>query len=144
MHFTSLCIASVLTNYKIIFPGLFLSNPDICKTQLIEICEFVNENMYITIENGVLVQPLPEISRVPGVILPPTTFSDCLMVLQFLHSFGKMLRLDIDPHMLNPRDLQEGLLNMGENAGRLQDMLVRMLSVAVNDPGMPAGHKVSG
>lgn len=65
------------------------------------------------------------------------------MVLQFLHSFGKMLRLDIDAHMLNPRDLQEGLLNIGENAGRLQDMLVRMLSVAVNDPGMPAGHKVS-
>lgn len=89
-------------------------------------------------------QPLPEISRVPGVILPPATFADCLMVLQFLHSFGKMLRLDIDVHMLNPRDLQEGLLNIGQNAGRLQDMLVRMLSVAVNDPGMPAGHKVSG
>lgn len=78
------------------------------------------------------------------MILPPATVSDCLMVLQFLHSFGKTLRLDIDAHMLNPRDLQEGLLNIGENAGRLQDTLVRMLSVAVNDPGMPAGHKVSG
>lgn len=100
--------------------------------------------MYKTIENDVPLQPLPEISRIPGVILPPATFSDCLMVLQFLHSFGKMLRLDIDVHMLNPRDLQEGLLNMGDNAGRLQDMLVRMLSVAVNDPGMPAGHKVRG
>lgn len=107
-------------------------------------CELLNEYMYKTIENGVSVQPLPELSRVPGVILPPATFSDCLMVLQFLHSFGKMLRLDIDAHMFNPRDLQEGLLDVGENAGRLQDMLVRLLSVAVNDPGMPAGHKVSG
>lgn len=87
-------------------------------------------------------QPLPEISRIPGVILPPATFSDCLMVLQFLHSFGKTLHLEIDARLLNPKDLQEGLLNIGENAGRLQDMLVSMLAVAVNDPGMPAGHKV--
>lgn len=64
------------------------------------------------------------------------------MVLQFLHSFCKVLRLDIDPRMLNLRDLQEGLLNISDNMGRVQDLLVSMLSVAVNDPGMPAGHKV--
>lgn len=64
------------------------------------------------------------------------------MVLQFLHSFCKVLRLDIDPRMLNLGDLQEGLLNISDNMGRVQDLLVSMLSVAVSDPGMPAGHKV--
>lgn len=64
------------------------------------------------------------------------------MVLQFLHSFGKVLRLDVDPHMLKLSDLQEGLLNIGDNMGKVQDLLVSLLSVAVSDPGIPAGHKV--
>lgn len=64
------------------------------------------------------------------------------MVLQFLHSFCKVLRLDFEPRMLSLGDLQEGLLNISDNMGRVQDLLVSMLSVAVNDPGMPAGHKV--
>lgn len=87
-------------------------------------------------------QPLPELSRIPGLILPASTFSDCLMVMQFLHSFGKVLRLNIKPHLLNLSDLQEGLLNIGDNMGRVQDLLVSMLSAAVCDPGIPAGHKV--
>lgn len=64
------------------------------------------------------------------------------MVLEFLHSFGKVLRLDINPHMLNLNDLQEGLLNIGDGMGKVQDLLVSMLSAAVCDPGIPAGHKV--
>ncbi len=64
------------------------------------------------------------------------------MVLQFLHSFGKVLRLDINPNMLSLSDLQEGLLNIGDNMGKVQDLLVNMLSAAVCDPGVPAGHKV--
>lgn len=64
------------------------------------------------------------------------------MVLQFLRSFGKVLRLDINPSMLNLSDLQEGLLNIGDNMGKLQDLLVSLLSSAVCDPGLPAGHKV--
>ncbi|XP_070831693.1 bromodomain adjacent to zinc finger domain protein 2B isoform X2 [Chaetodon trifascialis] len=86
-------------------------------------------------------KPLPELSRIPGLVLPGSTFSDCLMVLQFLHSFGKVLRLDINPHMLNLSDLQEGLLNIGDSMGKVQDLLVSMLSAAVCDPGIPAGHK---
>ncbi|XP_036965556.1 bromodomain adjacent to zinc finger domain protein 2B isoform X8 [Acanthopagrus latus] len=86
-------------------------------------------------------KPLPELSRIPGLVLPGSTFSDCLMVLQFLRSFGKVLRLDINPSMLNLSDLQEGLLNIGDNMGKLQDLLVSLLSSAVCDPGLPAGHK---
>ncbi|XP_032385707.1 bromodomain adjacent to zinc finger domain protein 2B isoform X2 [Etheostoma spectabile] len=86
-------------------------------------------------------KPLPEWSRIPGLVLPGSTFSDCLMVLQFLHSFGKVLRLDINPNMVNLSDLQEGLLNTGDSLGKVQDLLVSMLSAAVCDPGIPAGHK---
>ncbi|KAM9347625.1 bromodomain adjacent to zinc finger domain protein 2B [Symphorus nematophorus] len=86
-------------------------------------------------------KPLPELSQISGLILPGSTFSDCLMVLQFLHSFGKVLRLDMDPHMLNLSDLQEGLLNIGDNMGKVQALLVSLLSAAVCDPGIPAGHK---
>ncbi|KAF1382497.1 hypothetical protein PFLUV_G00144400 [Perca fluviatilis] len=86
-------------------------------------------------------KPLPEWSRIPGLVLSGSTFSDCLMVLQFLRSFGKVLRLDINPNMLNLSDLQEGLLNTGDSLGKVQDLLVSMLSAAVCDPGIPAGHK---
>ncbi|KAK5861207.1 hypothetical protein PBY51_022621 [Eleginops maclovinus] len=86
-------------------------------------------------------EPLPELSRIPGLVLPGSTFSDCLIVLQFLRSFGKVLRLDINPNMLSLNDLQKGLLNTGDSMGKVQDLLVSMLSTAVCDPGIPAGHK---
>nr|XP_046259422.1 bromodomain adjacent to zinc finger domain protein 2B-like isoform X2 [Scatophagus argus] len=86
-------------------------------------------------------KPLPELSRIPGLVLPASTFSDCLMVLQFLRSFGKVLRLDVNPDMLSLSGLQEGLLNIGDNMGKVQDLLVSLLSAAVCDPGIPTGHK---
>ncbi|XP_044221779.1 bromodomain adjacent to zinc finger domain protein 2B isoform X1 [Thunnus albacares] len=86
-------------------------------------------------------KPLPELSCIPGLVLPGSTFSDCLMVLQFLRSFGKVLGLDINSNLLNLSDLQEGLLNIGDSTGKVQDLLVSLLSAAVCDPGIPAGHK---
>ncbi|XP_053184463.1 bromodomain adjacent to zinc finger domain protein 2B-like [Scomber japonicus] len=86
-------------------------------------------------------KPLPELSCIPGLFLPGSTFSDCLMVLQFLRSFGKVLGLDINSNVLNLSDLQKGLLNIGDSAGKVQDLLVSMVSAAVCDPGIPAGHK---
>ncbi|XP_074550608.1 bromodomain adjacent to zinc finger domain protein 2B-like isoform X2 [Halichoeres trimaculatus] len=86
-------------------------------------------------------KPLPELSRIPGLVLPGGTLSNCLMVLQFLHSFGKVLRLDINLNTLSLSVLQEGLLNIGDSMGKVQDLLVSMLSAAVCDPGIPAGHK---
>ncbi|XP_056289566.1 bromodomain adjacent to zinc finger domain protein 2B isoform X2 [Pseudoliparis swirei] len=86
-------------------------------------------------------KPLPELSRIPGLVLSDSTFSECLMVLQFLRSFGKVLKLDMNPNMLNLSDLQEGLLNTGDSMGKVQDLLVNMLSAVVCDPGIPAGPK---
>uniref|UniRef100_A0A672IA54 DDT domain-containing protein n=1 Tax=Salarias fasciatus TaxID=181472 RepID=A0A672IA54_SALFA len=87
-------------------------------------------------------KPLPELSRIPGLVLSGRTFSDCLMVLQFLHSFGKVLGLGFESSdVLTASDLQEGLLNAGPGMSLVQDLLVNMLSAALRDPGMPAGHK---
>lgn len=79
----------------------------------------------------------------PGLILPGKTISDCLMVLQFLHNFGEVLRFGLNSDMLTISNFQEGLLNIGNSEHMVQDVLVRMLSAAVRDPGIPAGHKVS-
>lgn len=87
-------------------------------------------------------QPLPELSRIPGLFLPGSSFSDCLMVMQFLRSFGKVLGFDVDAHIPNLSVLQEGLLNLGDSMGQVQDLLVRMLSAVVCDPGLPPGHRV--
>ncbi|XP_067083926.1 bromodomain adjacent to zinc finger domain protein 2B isoform X2 [Osmerus mordax] len=86
-------------------------------------------------------KPLPELSRVSGLVLPGSTFSDCLMVIQFLRSFGKVLGLDVSAQVPPLSVLQEGLLNIGPAAARVQDLLVRMLSSAVCDPGLPPGHR---
>ncbi|XP_064820633.1 bromodomain adjacent to zinc finger domain protein 2B-like isoform X9 [Oncorhynchus masou masou] len=84
---------------------------------------------------------LPELSRIPGLVLPGSSFSDCLMVMQFLRSFGKVLGFDVDAHIPNLSVLQEGLLNLGDSMGQVQDLLVRMLSAVVCDPGLPPGHR---
>ncbi|XP_047198533.1 bromodomain adjacent to zinc finger domain protein 2B isoform X3 [Hippoglossus stenolepis] len=84
---------------------------------------------------------LPELSPIPGLVLPGSTFSDCLMVLQFVHSFGKVLGLDMNLNNLNLSVLQEGLLNTRGSMGKVQDLLVSMVSSAVRDPGIPAGHR---
>ncbi len=63
------------------------------------------------------------------------------MVVQFLRSFGKVLGLD--PSELPTLGImQEGLLNLGNSMGQVQDLLVRLLSSAVSDPGLPQGHRV--
>ncbi|KAM9484219.1 bromodomain adjacent to zinc finger domain protein 2B-like isoform 26-T27 [Salvelinus alpinus] len=84
---------------------------------------------------------LPELSRIPGLFLPGSSFSDCLMVMQFLRSFGKVLGFDVNAHVPNLSVLQEGLLNLGDSMGQVQDLLVRMLSAVVCDPGLPPGHR---
>ncbi|XP_053278058.1 bromodomain adjacent to zinc finger domain protein 2B [Pleuronectes platessa] len=82
---------------------------------------------------------LPVLSQIPGLVLQGSTLSDCLKVLKFLHSFGKVLGL----HNLNNLDLsvlQNGLLYTGGSMGKVQDLLVRLISSAIQDPGLPAGH----
>lgn len=87
-------------------------------------------------------QPLPELPRIPGLVLSGSTFSDCLMVVQFLRNFGKVLGFDVNIDVPNLSVLQEGLLNIGDSMGEVQDLLVRLLSAAVCDPGLITGYKV--
>ncbi|XP_062853759.1 bromodomain adjacent to zinc finger domain protein 2B isoform X4 [Trichomycterus rosablanca] len=94
-----------------------------------------NEDMCLTDH-----KPLPEFSRIPGLVLPGQVFSDCLMVVQFLRSFGKVLGMD-QTEIPTLGLLQEGLLNLGNSMGQVQDLLVRLLSSAVCDPGLPQGHR---
>uniref|UniRef100_A0AAY5K523 Bromodomain adjacent to zinc finger domain 2B n=1 Tax=Esox lucius TaxID=8010 RepID=A0AAY5K523_ESOLU len=86
-------------------------------------------------------KPLPELSRIPGLVLPGSCFSDCLVVMQFLRSFGKVLGFDVSAHVPNLGVLQEGLLNLGDSMRRVQDLLVQMLSAVICDPGLPPGHR---
>ncbi|XP_043097463.1 bromodomain adjacent to zinc finger domain protein 2B isoform X20 [Puntigrus tetrazona] len=94
-----------------------------------------NEDMCLTDH-----KPLPEIRRIHGLVLPGSVFADCLMVVQFLRSFGKVLGLD-PSEVPTLGILQEGLLNLGNSMGQVQDLLVRLLSSAVSDPGLPQGHR---
>lgn len=86
-------------------------------------------------------KPLPEFSRIPGLILPGRAVSDCLMLMQFLRGFGKVLGLDLNSDVPTLGMLQEGLLNVGDSMGQVQDLLVKLLSLAVCDPGLPPGQK---
>ncbi|XP_057558335.1 bromodomain adjacent to zinc finger domain protein 2A isoform X4 [Hippopotamus amphibius kiboko] len=96
-------------------------------------------------------QPLPDFSRIPGLILPSEAFSDCLTIVEFLHSFGKVLGFDPAKDVPSLGVLQEGLLCQGDGLGEVQDLLVRLLKAALYDPGLPSycqslkilGEKVS-
>ncbi|XP_051688764.1 bromodomain adjacent to zinc finger domain protein 2A isoform X2 [Oryctolagus cuniculus] len=96
-------------------------------------------------------QPLPDFSRIPGLTLPSRAFSDCLTIVEFLHSFGKVLGFDPTKDVPSLGVLQEGLLCQGDSLGEVQDLLVRLLKAALCDPGLPAycqslkilGEKVS-
>uniref|UniRef100_A0A8C0R767 Bromodomain adjacent to zinc finger domain protein 2A n=1 Tax=Canis lupus dingo TaxID=286419 RepID=A0A8C0R767_CANLU len=96
-------------------------------------------------------QPLPDFSRIPGLVLPSGAFSDCLTIVEFLHSFGKVLGFDPAKDVPSLGVLQEGLLCQGDSLGEVQDLLVRLLKAALYDPGLPSycqslkilGEKVS-
>lgn len=87
-------------------------------------------------------QPFPELPRIPGLVLDGSTFSDCLMVVQFLRNFGKVLGFDVTVDVPSLSVLQEGLLNIGDSMGEVQDLLVKLVSAAVCDPGLGTGYKV--
>ncbi|NXV74640.1 BAZ2B protein, partial [Atlantisia rogersi] len=86
-------------------------------------------------------KPLPELTRIPGLVLDGSTFSDCLMVVQFLRNFGKVLGFDVNVDVPSLSVLQEGLLNIGDSMGEVQDLLVKLVSAAVCDPGLVTGYK---
>uniref|UniRef100_A0A2K6FET4 Bromodomain adjacent to zinc finger domain protein 2A n=1 Tax=Propithecus coquereli TaxID=379532 RepID=A0A2K6FET4_PROCO len=83
-------------------------------------------------------QPLPDFSRIPGLMLPSGAFSDCLTIVEFLHSFGKVLGFDPAKDVPSLGVLQDGLLCQGDSLGEVQDLLVRLLKAALYDPGLPS------
>uniref|UniRef100_A0A674BL57 Bromodomain adjacent to zinc finger domain, 2A n=1 Tax=Salmo trutta TaxID=8032 RepID=A0A674BL57_SALTR len=82
-------------------------------------------------------QPLPELSRIPGVVLSGVAFSHCLAVVEFLHSYGKVLGLHIPRDVPSLSTLQESLLGLGDSQGEVQDLLIRLVEAALHDPGLP-------
>nr|XP_004650048.1 bromodomain adjacent to zinc finger domain protein 2A isoform X1 [Jaculus jaculus]XP_045008530.1 bromodomain adjacent to zinc finger domain protein 2A isoform X1 [Jaculus jaculus]XP_045008532.1 bromodomain adjacent to zinc finger domain protein 2A isoform X1 [Jaculus jaculus]XP_045008533.1 bromodomain adjacent to zinc finger domain protein 2A isoform X1 [Jaculus jaculus] len=96
-------------------------------------------------------QPLPDFKPIPGLALPSQAFSDCLTIVEFLHSFGKVLGFDPTKDVPSLGVLQEGLLCQGDSSGIVQDLLVQLLKAALHDPGLPSycqslkilGEKVS-
>ncbi|XP_077640982.1 bromodomain adjacent to zinc finger domain protein 2B isoform X11 [Lonchura striata] len=86
-------------------------------------------------------KPFPDLPRIPGLVLDGSTFSDCLMVVQFLRNFGKVLGFDVTIDVPSLSVLQEGLLNIGDSMGEVQDLLVKLVTAAVCDPGLGTGYK---
>ncbi|XP_045063137.1 bromodomain adjacent to zinc finger domain protein 2A-like isoform X2 [Coregonus clupeaformis] len=82
-------------------------------------------------------QPLPELSRIPGVVLSGMAFSHCLAVVEFLHSYGKVLGLHIPRDVPSLSTLQEGLLGLGDSQSEVQDLLIKLVEAALHDPGLP-------
>lgn len=65
-------------------------------------------------------QPLPELPRIQDLFSLEVHFQICLMVVQFLRNFGKVLGFDVNIDVPNLSVLQEGLLNIGD-MGEVQD-----------------------
>ncbi|XP_016407008.1 bromodomain adjacent to zinc finger domain protein 2A-like, partial [Sinocyclocheilus rhinocerous] len=56
--------------------------------------------------------PLPQLSRIPGLVLSGLAFSNCLRLVEFLHGYGKILGLQVPKDIPSLSALQEGLLGM--------------------------------
>ncbi|XP_073325774.1 bromodomain adjacent to zinc finger domain protein 2A isoform X2 [Pagrus major] len=86
-------------------------------------------------------KPLPELSRIPGVVLSGTAFAHCLAVVEFLHGYGKVIGLNIPKDIPSLATLQEGLLGLGDGQGEVQDLLIKLVEVALHDPGLSSYYQ---
>ncbi|KAF3860707.1 hypothetical protein F7725_000962 [Dissostichus mawsoni] len=80
-------------------------------------------------------QPLPELSRIPGLVLSGKAFAHCLAVVEFLHGYGKLMDI---PSLAT---LQEGLLGLGDSHGEFQDLVIKLMEAALHDPGLPSFYQ---
>lgn len=64
-------------------------------------------------------------------------------MVEFLQSYGKVLGFEPAKDVPSLCALQEGLLGVGDSAGEVQDLLVRLLRAALYDPGLPPYCQVS-
>ncbi|XP_076596544.1 bromodomain adjacent to zinc finger domain protein 2A isoform X2 [Chaetodon auriga] len=84
---------------------------------------------------------LPELSRIPGVVLSGTAFAHCLAVVEFLHGYGKVIGLNVPKDIPSLATLQEGLLGLGDSQGEVQDLLIKLVEAALHDPGLPSYYQ---
>uniref|UniRef100_A0A8C2CQ27 Bromodomain adjacent to zinc finger domain, 2A n=1 Tax=Cyprinus carpio TaxID=7962 RepID=A0A8C2CQ27_CYPCA len=85
--------------------------------------------------------PLPQLSRIPGLVLSGLAFSNCLRVVEFLHGYGKILGLQVPKDIPSLSTLQEGLLGMEKSQGELLDLLIKLVEAALHDPGLPSYYQ---
>ncbi|KAI4896516.1 hypothetical protein NFI96_029530 [Prochilodus magdalenae] len=85
--------------------------------------------------------PLPELTRIPGLVLSGVAFSHCITVVEFLHSYGKVLGLQVSKDIPSLATLQEGLLGVDKSQTELLDLLVKLVEVALIDPGLPSYYQ---
>ncbi|XP_058266096.1 bromodomain adjacent to zinc finger domain protein 2A isoform X1 [Hemibagrus wyckioides] len=85
--------------------------------------------------------PLPELSRIPGLVLSGFIFSRCIVVVEFLHSYGKVLGLQVPKDIPSLATLQEGLLGLGNSQSELLDLLVNLVNAVLHDPGLPSYYQ---
>nr|KAG5701531.1 hypothetical protein BaRGS_024781 [Batillaria attramentaria] len=82
-------------------------------------------------------QPLPEFPRCPEAKLPGPAFSDCLMIVEFVHNFSDALGLDSDS-LPTLEVLQNGLLNANEeDVEEMVTLYLHLLRFALDDLGVP-------
>nr|XP_046252327.1 bromodomain adjacent to zinc finger domain protein 2A [Scatophagus argus] len=86
-------------------------------------------------------KPLPELSRIPGVVLSGTAFAHCLAVVEFLHGYGRVIGLNVPKDIPSLATLQEGLLGLGDSQGEVQDLLIKLVEAALHDPGLPSYYQ---
>ncbi|XP_024149062.1 bromodomain adjacent to zinc finger domain protein 2A isoform X3 [Oryzias melastigma] len=84
---------------------------------------------------------LPELSRIPGLVLSGTAFAHCLSVVEFLHAYGKLIGIDVPKDIPSLATLQEGLLGLGDSQGQVQDLLIKLVDSALHDPGLPSYYQ---
>ncbi|XP_059397285.1 bromodomain adjacent to zinc finger domain protein 2A-like isoform X2 [Carassius carassius] len=85
--------------------------------------------------------PLPQLTRIPGLVLSGLAFSNCLRVVEFLHGYGKILGLQVPKDIPSLSVLQEGLLGMEKSQGELLDLLIKLVEAALHDPGLPSYYQ---
>ncbi|XP_068453038.1 bromodomain adjacent to zinc finger domain protein 2A isoform X2 [Clinocottus analis] len=84
---------------------------------------------------------LPDLSRIPGVVLSGKAFAHCLAVVEFLHGYGKIIGLNIPKDIPSLATLQEGLLGLGDSQVEVQDLLIKLVEAALHDPGLPSFYQ---
>ncbi|KAM9785365.1 bromodomain adjacent to zinc finger domain protein 2A [Neosynchiropus ocellatus] len=86
-------------------------------------------------------KPLPELSRIQGLVLSGSAFAHLLTVVEFLHGYGKLIGLNVPKDIPALGTLQEGLLGLGDSQGEVLDLLIKLMDAALHDPGLPSFYQ---